>query len=93
MVKVSHVVGYVDVMKDLVKDQLLANQPNPIHQNLLVFPTSLHNVEKTRFFWARFKGILCEVPFLGGSALLLFYSVGVMASCNYIPQIMIINVF
>ena len=32
------------------------------------------------------KGILCEVPFYGGSALLLFYSVGVMASCNYIPQ-------
>ena len=39
------------------------------------------------------KGILCEVPFFGGSALLLFYSVGTMASCNYIPQIMLNNVF
>ena len=28
------------------------------------------------------KGILCEVPFLGGSALLLSYSVGAMALCN-----------
>ena len=26
-----------------------------------------------------FKGILCEVPFLGGAALLLFYSVGAVA--------------
>ena len=38
------------------------------------------------------EGILCEVPFLGGSDLLLFHSVGVMASCNYIPQIMSDNV-
>ena len=40
-----------------------------------------------------FKGILCEVPFFGGSALLLFYSVGAMASCNYIPQMMLNDVF
>ena len=33
---------------------------------------------------------LCEVPYFGGSALLLFYSVG--ASCNYLPQIMLNNV-
>ena len=37
------------------------------------------------------KGILCEVPFLVD--LLLSYSVGTMASCNYIPQIMFNNVF
>ena len=30
---------------------------------------------------------------VGESALLLFYSVGAMASCNYIPQIMFNNVF
>ena len=28
----------------------------------------------------------------GGSALLLFYSVGAMASCNYLSQIMLNNV-
>ena len=39
------------------------------------------------------KGVLCEVPFYGGSALLLFYSVRAMVSCNYIPQIMLNNVF
>ena len=33
------------------------------------------------------KSILCEVPFFGGLALLLSYSVGAMASCNYIRQI------
>ena len=32
------------------------------------------------------KWIRCEVPFFGGSALLIFYSVGAMASCNYIPH-------
>ena len=32
------------------------------------------------------KGILGEVLFLGGSALLLFDSVRAMASCNYGPQ-------
>ena len=31
------------------------------------------------------KGVLCEVPFFGGSVLLLFYSVVAMAACNYIP--------
>ena len=30
---------------------------------------------------------------LGGSALLSFYSVGAMASCTFIPQIMLNNVF
>ena len=40
-----------------------------------------------------FQGILCEVPFLCGPALLLFYSVGAMASYNYIPQLLLINVF
>ena len=32
------------------------------------------------------KGILCEVPFVGGSALLLFYGVRAKASCNYTPH-------
>ena len=41
----------------------------------------------------RIKGILCKIPFLGGSGLLLFSSVGTMASCNYISQIMLNNVF
>ena len=41
----------------------------------------------------RQKGTLCEIPFCGGSALLLFYSDGDMASCNYIPQIMLNDVF
>ena len=41
---------------------------------------------------AQFKGILCEVLFSGGSALLLLYSVGSMASCSCIPQIMLNNV-
>ena len=31
--------------------------------------------------------------FFGGSALLLFYSEGALASCNYIPQIMLNNAF
>ena len=38
------------------------------------------------------KGILCEVPFFGGSVLLLSYSVGAMAPYNYIPQIILYNV-
>ena len=41
----------------------------------------------------KFKGILCEVPFCGGSALLLSYSIETMASCNYIPHTMLNNVF
>ena len=39
------------------------------------------------------KGKLCEVPFFGGSTLVLFYSVGAMGSCNYIPQVMLNNIF
>ena len=40
----------------------------------------------------RLKGYVVKSLF-GGSALLLFYSVWAMASCNYIPQIMFNNVF
>ena len=59
--------------------------------------TPLCTSQKTRYFVFKvtslinlckiFKGILCEVPFFGGSALLLSYSDGAMASCNYIPQL------
>ena len=35
------------------------------------------------------KGIRCGIPFCGGWALFLFYGVRAMASCNYIPQIML----
>ena len=45
------------------------------------------SIEKVNSLTA-LKGILCEVPLFGESALHLSYSVGVMASCNYIPQIM-----
>ena len=44
-------------------------------------------------FTAPLNGILCEVFFFGGSALFLFYGVGAMASCDYIPEIMLSNVF
>ena len=39
------------------------------------------------------KGIDLQVPFGGGSALLLFYSLGPMAACNNIPHIMLNNGF
>ena len=38
------------------------------------------------------KGKHCVVPFISGPALLLSYRVGAMA-CNYIPKIMLNNVF
>ena len=48
-----------------------------------------------RLHKARLKEIFGEVPVLvdAGAALLLFYNVGAIALCNYIPQIIFSNVF
>ena len=58
----------------------------------VVTPTCCSTFTKTSPIINYLKGALCEIPFLCGSALLLFYSVGAMASCNYIPLIMFNNV-
>ena len=44
-------------------------------------------------FYLIIKLYFVKFLFIGASALLLFYSAGIMASCNYIPQIMFNNVF
>ena len=58
-------------LKVYLKNQNILNQPPYVYICLLCIYFS-------------FQGITCEVPFLGGSALFLFYSAGAMASCNYI---------
>ena len=40
-----------------------------------------------------FKWMLWEVLFFAESTLLYSFSVGAVASCNYIPQIMLNNIF
>ena len=51
-------------------------------------------VLKERYETLGLKGYTVKFLFsLGGSARLLFYSVGAMESCSYTPQIMLNNVF